>query len=171
MVKPIDLITYMYFRHATFALKYVYVYSAFACLDFRIHAHVHTVIYILCTTMYVTLFFILDLSDISPERKQACIEIVTNLNSGNLVTDADLLMIAQLPDSHSPSAQFHSVLLEEVLKLKDNPVLSLLDRPDLDKKTFNQLFRAAEYRNNDKVNLIINHVACVLMLLLFLDYC
>ena len=61
-------------------------------------------------------------------------------------------MITELPDSRSSSAQFHSVLLKEVSKLKDDPVLALLEQPEVEsKKSFNFLFRAAEYRNNAKV--------------------
>ena len=61
-------------------------------------------------------------------------------------------MITELPDSRSSSAQFHSVLLKEVSKLKDDPVLALLEQPEAEsKKSFNFLFRAAEYRNNAKV--------------------
>ena len=62
-------------------------------------------------------------------------------------------MITELPDSRSPTAQFHSVLLKELLKLKDDPLLSLLEQPDTNsKKTFNYMFRAAEYRNSAKVS-------------------
>lgn len=82
--------------------------------------------------------------------------MVASLRSGEPVTDEDILKVAELPDARSPSALFHSVLLEEALKLKDNPVLSLLDRPEpASKNTFNHLFRAAEYRNNVKVSQIM----------------
>ena len=94
-----------------------------------------------------------ELSDVNAERLQGCIDVVTSLRTGEPVTDEDLLKVAELPDARSPSALFHSVLLEEALKLKDNPVLSLLDRPEpASKNTFNHLFRAAEYRNNAKVS-------------------
>ena len=61
-------------------------------------------------------------------------------------------MITELPDSRSSSAKFHSVLFKEVSKLKDDPVLALLEQQEAEsKKSFNFLFRAAEYRNNPKV--------------------
>lgn len=94
-----------------------------------------------------------ELSDVNAERLQGCIDVVTNLKSGEPVTDEDLLKVAELPDARSPSALFHSVLLDEALKLKDNPVLSLLDRPEsTSRSSFNHLFRAAEYCNNAKVS-------------------
>ena len=98
------------------------------------------------------------MSDVSPDLLQACVDVVKNLRTGDPVTDADILMVAELPDARSPSAQFHSILLEEALKLKDNPVLSLLDRPEPENKnTFNHLFRAAEYKNNAKVSVFHHH--------------
>ena len=61
-------------------------------------------------------------------------------------------MITELPDSYSSSGHFYSVLFKEVSKLKDDPVLALLEQQEAEsKKSFNFLFRAAEYRNNAKV--------------------
>ena len=91
----------------------------------------------------------------SPERKNACLEIVTKLNSTKDFTESDIEFLCDLPNVNSPSAQFHSVLCKEVLKLKDDPVLSLLEHPMTESgKSFNFLFRAAEYKNNPKVRLL-----------------
>lgn len=88
----------------------------------------------------------------SPVHKNSCLEVISKLSCANDFTEEDLQMIAELPDYRSPSAQFHSVLLKELLKLKDDPLLALLEQPDVgNKKTFNYLFRAAEYRNSAKV--------------------
>ncbi len=92
---------------------------------------------------------------VSPERKNACLEIVTKLQETKVYTESDIEFLCDLPDTNSPSAQFHSVLCKEVLKLKDEPVLSLLEHPMTESgKSFNFLFRAAEYKNNPKVSLL-----------------
>lgn len=99
------------------------------------------------------MFLHVDLIETSPDHKAACLDVISNLSQcdGGL-TEEDLVMITELPDSHSPSAQFHSVLLKEMMKLKDDPVLALLELPDSEnKKSFNYLFRNAEYKNNAKV--------------------
>ena len=94
----------------------------------------------------------IDLLAITPERKEACLDIVSNLSSGKDFSEMDIQILCELPDAHSPSAQFYSILRKEVLKLKDDPVLSLLEQPETEsKKSFNFLFRAAEYKNNPKV--------------------
>ena len=90
---------------------------------------------------------------VSPARKNACLEIVTKLTSGDDYTESDIEFLCDLPDTQSPSAQFHSLLCREVMKLKDDPVLSLLEYPRTESgKSFNFLFRAAEYTNNTKVS-------------------
>ena len=97
---------------------------------------------------------ILDLVEISPERKNACLEIVAKLSSGESYDESDIEFLCELPDTHSDSAYFHSVLCKEVLKLKDDPVLSLLEHPETEsRKSFNFLFRAAEYKNSTKVRI------------------
>lgn len=101
--------------------------------------------------------FVVDLVKISPERSNACLEIVSKLHSGTDYTESDIEFLCELPDTNSPSAQFHSILCSEVMKLKDDPVLSLLVHPNTESdRSFNYLFRAAEYKNNPKV--IVDHV-------------
>ena len=124
--------------------------------------------------MYVEMFFftllcVIDLMETSPDHKAACVEVISNLNnSDGGLTEEDLVMITELPDSHSPSAQFHSVLLKEMMKLKDDPVLALLEMPDSEnKKSFNYLFRNAEYKNSAKV-CVLNCAWCLCMYFIIL---
>lgn len=101
---------------------------------------------------YISARVSLDLIKISPERSSACLEIVTKLNNGSNYDESDIEFLCELPDTNSPSAQFHSILCKEVMKLKDDPVLSLLVHPNTESdRSFNYLFRAAEYKNNPKV--------------------
>lgn len=95
----------------------------------------------------------LDILDLAPERKQVCIDAVFKISQGRNITMEDIEVIAELPDAHSPSAKFHSVLREEALKLKNNPVLSLLEHPEVNGalQNFKSVFRTAEYCNNLKV--------------------
>ena len=93
----------------------------------------------------------------SPNYKAACHEIISNLTSGKGFTEEDLETITKLPDSCSSSGQFHSVLLEKMSKLKDDPVVALLEQPAELKKSFNFLFCEAEYRNNAKVCICNNN--------------
>ena len=101
---------------------------------------------------YVFLFPKLDILEQSPSHEAACLEVISNLSLGEGFTEVDLQMITELPDSCSPSVQFHSIILKKILKLKDDPVLALLEQPETEsKKSFNFLFRAAEYCDNAKV--------------------
>ena len=105
------------------------------------------------------LFSKLDLLEQSPSHEAACLEVISNLSLGEGFTEVDLQMITKLPDKCSPSAQFHSILLEEILKLKDDPVLSLLQQPETEsKKSFNFLFRAAQYHDNAKVCIYYDNI-------------
>ena len=98
------------------------------------------------------LFYKLDILEQSPSHEAACLKAISNLSLGEGFTELDLQMITELPDLCSPSAQFHSILLKEILKLKDDPVLALIEQPEPEsKKSFNFLFRAAQYHDNAKV--------------------
>ena len=109
--------------------------------------------------------------EISPERKNACLEIVEKLNSSDneAYTESDIEFLCNLPDSKSPSAQFYSVLRKEVLKLKDDPVLSLLGHPTTESgRSFNFLFRAAEYKNDTIVLTSCLQYTYLIIIIMFL---
>ena len=90
---------------------------------------------------------------LASEQKQLCIDALSKLSQGMSFTVKDIELIAELPDSHSPSTQFFSILRKEALKLKTNPVLSLLEHSKLDGKLekLGSVFKKAEDCNNLKV--------------------
>ena len=86
-------------------------------------------------------------------------EAIAALSSGEPVKEDDLILIGELPDDSVASGQFYSVLREELLKLLEDPVLSLIELRDEDRKAgmkFSTLFAAAQFKNNPKVSCRIN---------------
>lgn len=97
--------------------------------------------------------YYIDILVLAPEQKISCIDALSKLSQGKNFTIEDIEVIAELPDSSSSSSRFYSVLREEALKLKANPVVSLLEHPKLDgtQQEFNSIFKRAETCNNFKV--------------------
>ena len=98
-------------------------------------------------------FSYVDILVIAPEQKQLYIDALFKISQGKSFTIEDIELIAELPDSRSTLSHFYSVLREEALKLKTNPVLSLLEYSKLDGtlQTLTSVFKKAEKCNNLKV--------------------
>ena len=105
--------------------------------------------------MLLNLYFshYIDILALGPEQKQLCIDALSKLRQGKGFAIEDIELIAELPDSDSAVPHFYSVLREEALKLKTNPVLSLLQYSKLagTPQDFSSVFKRAENCNNLKV--------------------
>ena len=103
----------------------------------------------------IVLLPFLDLPPSSLEGYQGCVEAIAALSAGEPVKEDDLILIGELPDDSVTSGQFYSVLREELLKLLEDPVLTLIELRDEDRKAgmkFSMLFAAAQFKNNPKVS-------------------
>ena len=89
----------------------------------------------------------------SLEEYQGCLDSIATISAGKAIREEDLILIGEVPDSSSPDGQFYSVMRDEILKLVDDPVLSLIELRSEDKEAgtkFSRLFAAAQYKNNPK---------------------
>ena len=92
----------------------------------------------------------------SLEGYRDCVAAVESMSCGGTVREDDLILTGDLEDAKSSSGHFYSIMREAMLKMKDNPVISLLEFRDDDrnrgtKVKLSKLFGAAEYKNNSKV--------------------
>ena len=114
----------------------------------------------------MSLLSTLELPPKSLEEYPGCMDSIATISAGKAIREEDLILIGELPDSSSPDGQFYSVMREEILKLVDDPVLSLIELRSEDKEAgmkFSRLFAAAQYKNNPKVNtLLVVHTLHVL---------
>lgn len=81
-------------------------------------------------------------------------EAIASLSAGEPIREDELILIGELPDEKTKSGQFYSILRDELLKLIDDPILSLIELSDDDRQArmkFSTLFAAAKYKNNPKV--------------------
>ena len=115
---------------------------------------------------HMSLLSTLELPPKSLEEYPGCMDSITTISAGKAIREEDLILIGELPDSSSPDGQFYSVMREEILKLVDDPVLSLIELRSEDKEAgmkFSRLFAAAQYKNNPKVHtLLVVHTPHVL---------
>ena len=108
---------------------------------------------------HMSLLSALELPPKSLEEYQGCLDSIATISAGKAIREEDLILIGELPDSSSPDGQFYSVMRDEILKLVDDPVLSLIELRSEDKEAgtkFSRLFAAAQYKNNPKVLLVVH---------------
>ena len=111
----------------------------------------------------ISLLSIPELPPKSLEEYQGCMESVATISAGKAIREEDLILIGELPDSSSPDGQFYSVMREEILKLVEDPVLSLIELRAEDKDAgmkFSRLFAAAQYKNNPRVRTAVSPYHC-----------
>lgn len=57
---------------------------------------------------------------------QDCVSKVEAISAGKPVTEEDLILIGQLPDTHSSTQQFYTTICTHLLSMQNNPFLFLL---------------------------------------------
>ena len=79
-------------------------------------------------------------------------DAIASLNAGEPIREDHLILIGEPCDASG--VQFYCVLRDEMLRLMEDPVLSLIELREEDRedgKRISQLFAAAKFKDNAKV--------------------